>query len=506
MNSPQSSRSASRFRWLCLSATAAFSTVICLPLLSYPYNFDQAVFSTVADTMARGGVMYRDAWDLKPPAIYATYYLARLVFGPTMWGIRVLEILAVTSSAVGLVIVGRKWFSSWLVGWVAGCFLPLSYMGFACLSQANTAQAETFQMALLVGILIVWPSREERGSLSCRCWLAGALAGGLLLFKYTAFFVPLVLVLDRGLMDRREQQPKNRWFPVGMTCAGILTPIAIVAGWAIFRGIFGDLVEIFAYARQYVRLDAPPSASMALRRFVESCRMYGPPWVAGLLALGLVRGGTCGRGAFVRWAVLAASSLVCVWVQLKLLPYHLILLLPAIALGLGMVFLPFPQPRAGRHAYLSMAGAGVLLAGIHLGVWIYPYWSFAAKPAGPDGAQNVAELVRERSHRDEKILVWGDEPILYCLSARRLAGRYTHLTLALPPWNSSERLEAFLSRLLEDAPRVVVVCSRDSRWGFSDGARRLQETPEMIRILQECYTAPDIIGRYQIWTRREGAP
>src|SRR5262245_7445629 len=62
-------------------------------ILMYRYGRDQGIYATVADSMLRGGMPYRDAWDFKPPGIFVVYAATRAVFGSGQWAIRLVEVL-----------------------------------------------------------------------------------------------------------------------------------------------------------------------------------------------------------------------------------------------------------------------------------------------------------------------------------------------------------------------------------------------------------------------------
>src|SRR5882724_9164740 len=82
---PWSARFASRSQVLTaglLAAAGLFTLWLFVQISMFKYGRDQGIYATVAATMLRGGMPYRDAWDFKPPGIYVIYALARAVFGP----------------------------------------------------------------------------------------------------------------------------------------------------------------------------------------------------------------------------------------------------------------------------------------------------------------------------------------------------------------------------------------------------------------------------------------
>ena len=60
-----------------LLALAALASLAGLALLAgYEYGRDQGIYAPVAGAIARGGAPSLDAWDFKPPAIFAVYAAA----------------------------------------------------------------------------------------------------------------------------------------------------------------------------------------------------------------------------------------------------------------------------------------------------------------------------------------------------------------------------------------------------------------------------------------------
>ena len=72
--------------------------LMALGMIWWPMGRDQGVFVWVGDVILGGGIPYRDAWEVKGLATHYTYAVSQLLFGRTLWGIRVLDLmfLAVT--------------------------------------------------------------------------------------------------------------------------------------------------------------------------------------------------------------------------------------------------------------------------------------------------------------------------------------------------------------------------------------------------------------------------
>jgi hypothetical protein len=87
-------RSESRALELCWYASALLVIVAAgLIRLEMPLNGDQALFLSYARRFDEGLRLYVDLWDVKPPAVFAFYYLAGSLFGFTDRGIHLFELL-----------------------------------------------------------------------------------------------------------------------------------------------------------------------------------------------------------------------------------------------------------------------------------------------------------------------------------------------------------------------------------------------------------------------------
>jgi hypothetical protein len=122
---------------------------------------------------------------------------------------------------------------------------------------------------------------------------------------------------------------------------------------------------------------------------------------------------------------------------------------------------------------------------------------------------DVAEYLRNRTNPDDRIQVWGYEPLVYYLAERRAASRF-HIThplvmrvpgTALTPMQERWRSE-FLQNVAELPPRYVVVV-RDDNWWWAPGEQTseqlLDDFPGWKRFIDERYAVVHTIGRFRIY-------
>ncbi len=61
---------------------------------------DAGVFLYIGDRILNGGIPYLDVWDHKPPVIYFINAFGLLVGGGSVWGVWLLEFVALYSAAL----------------------------------------------------------------------------------------------------------------------------------------------------------------------------------------------------------------------------------------------------------------------------------------------------------------------------------------------------------------------------------------------------------------------
>lgn len=84
---------------LAIGAVALLLVLMSLNV-SMPLEGDQSLYFFGARQMSDGHVLYRDYWDLKPPGVYAFYWVAGSLFGYTAVGLHTLEMIWFTLVAV----------------------------------------------------------------------------------------------------------------------------------------------------------------------------------------------------------------------------------------------------------------------------------------------------------------------------------------------------------------------------------------------------------------------
>jgi len=319
-----------RWRSLGLVCAAGLTAVWCIASLWFPFGWDQGMFATVGDAIERGGLPYRDAWDIKGPLAYYGFALAQFLFGRHMWSIRILDLgllfvgMAALAAMVARLTLPRRGY------WVASVFA----LWIGSLTWFHTVQPDTWAAILI--ILAAWPLVSGRPAL--REWMfSGAMIGCAALIKplYLAFLIlPLMQIFEQHRSGGGAAPPALKGWTRAAAMIGIaLAPLALAVAWFAWRGALGDLIDVhILFTWNVYSSGAPASPGDVVRRtvkfFLSDPVVFGlPVIVAG--AWSLWRNSRSSARLILTWAMVAV---MCVAAQRRFFKYHWVVVFPAVLL------------------------------------------------------------------------------------------------------------------------------------------------------------------------------
>lgn len=504
--------------WILLSALVA--TALLLPSLLYPFGRDQAVFAYVGSVMARGGMPYRDAWDLKPPGIYLAY-ACLASFAPNhglglMHLLRIADLVIVAGIAVLLAGIARRCgypeAAIAAAGWYACLYLQGGYWGLA--------QAEAWANLVVLGSILLCLEASEHTPRSR--WLAIGVLGGMgALLKFTTV-LPLVPFLLHAV---RKETPQHRFASTATSLAGLALPLAAAGLWLAVNGALASYVEI---QRGFVAPYTQLSASSPIQHLAHVVRFTGQwltsIWLPALLAIYASVRAIRARTAATRLLTMLAGGLLAVWIQDKYFGYHWLTVLPAVSLlaAIGSVQLCRLSHLSGRAIpVLSLLGvvvwAGIALgsnyrdaARVALGNLSYSQWliRFGHPGAGDNSflADSwAADYVRQHTQPGDSVLVWGFEPAVYLLANRRPPSRYFFNVAITAPFVPASWRREFLDDVRANPPELVLCVRKDAvPWASGrtdDSVAQLQSWAELREWLKQGYQFERQIEDFAVYRR-----
>jgi hypothetical protein len=433
------------------------------------------------------------------------------------------------------------WQTARLVLWAANCLtLVFLYLALRVLGTREEAQfvlaptivfyafaldpdfahysSETVPVLLISAGLFVlarqWHAARSSGT---GLFLLGLIVGSLPFTKLQA--APLALFLFMaGLTQlvanhRAAGAPEKKCLPAaGMLCLGAAAPGVLILGWVAARGAISDFWISYVEASGAYAQEISPAG-----RIQNTLGLFAPhagvtPYFLGsllaaavMLAAFLKRGARPGGRLF--WplmTVLAEGVLtvVCILIAGKAFLHYLLLLVPAVALFLGLAFFAGRQcagpgaheesgaaPRRGRWflpAFLLALVPQLLLPVryVHGFASIYPRNQFTEE-------SSIANRIRAVGRAGDTLGIWGWMPSYYVDTGLMPATRDVigHYVVTAGPHREFFR-RRYLADLEQSRPAIFVdaVCDGAFLWWNWRRADAHEGFPELAAFIDDNYT------------------
>ncbi len=430
-------------RLLVVSGIALTAAWLLSPGIQAPYH-DGAIFAVIGEQWSRGYWPYMDAWDHKPPGVYAVAALAYLLPGPTWPAMLAASVAFVTGSALALrAVVGGS-----------AAFVALIAIG-AWPGSLGGGQTET--LATLPAALAVWAATRDRW------FVAGAMAGAALMFSFQlAAMLPFLLVLG--------------WHRTpAMVLGAMVVVLPTASAFAMAGAIPEMIVALVDYSRVYLRSD-------------RSGDLWTVGWVVPILipfaALPLRRR-VLGRIDLAAAAWIAFGA-VLILAQGRLLSHYFVPLAIPMALLLDL-------RGWERRTVTAVAVVAALLVG----------WSVEHSAVHREvETRSIGQYIASVTEPGDTILVWGVEANVYLEAGRAPAGRYPYLMpLVTEGFTTPQMINDWVSALDADPPEIIVDSEAANPY-WPDGDQFFKPPPPGAAGGRNL----DILDPFRIWVAAHYAP
>jgi 4-amino-4-deoxy-L-arabinose transferase-like glycosyltransferase len=475
---------------------------------------DEATYCVVAREMLHGQVLYRDVVDHKPPLIYLTYAATQYLGGP-QHGMLLLHLLTIGFVWATALLLGRialrasHWFDDEEAPFVAA-LLFIVFTTTLLDFDALAANCELYMLLPLTGSVLLYLRGFARAR-TAELFGAGVLVGVAALYKYqAAVHLPLYVCHLAIVHRRRAVRLLQSWAAVGL---GLAVPLG-ASLWAVKRaGALDAALFWFSFNAAYIRQGFRLSE---LGARVAGRVSYGviPAlfiWVLGVRAvvLGWRRRGEDPVGLFmVGWCAMSALA-VTAGGRFFGHYFHQVTA-PLAVLAAPEAARVWRSRRAFGLAALGLPAAVFLLMGL--------FRTPAAKAVGvgtPD-YQAIAGFVRAHSAPTDRLVVWGNLPVLYFEADRPLGSRFVfsnYLTGLSPATRTqsdpsadasanvvAESWEMFVADLNSRLPELFVDTSPGNLGAY--GKFPLARFPRLQAIVDRNYSPIGEVGGTRIFVRR----
>lgn len=523
--------------WLLLAVLIAVTSLIALPVLTYPLGRDQGEFATIGRGILNGRVPYTELWNPKPPAVFYVYALAMRLLGQTVLSLRAIDFLVVPICCICLFWIGRH-LANRRVGLWAALLFPVFYFTetFWTLTQNDGIVMVPILLALVCTIKAAdqWTSGNQTAN-SRWVWgyafVAGALAGYIVWYKYPfalfGVFLAITYVWIRnGGQARVAFVRRDALVLVAYVLGGLLT----IGGGVLLlmsQGAWGEFLRSAQVTAQYTALTFNPKdfGDLIYTAIGYRWQHWGLLFVLAIIGLlfarKVVAGSQSPKAVLYLFLIWLLTGLFIMLVQAKGYDYHWLPMLPPLAL-LGAAGIEWVRNQAIRLMKPLVATAiisGLLVLILVVGIWptTWKYLSeqedqatyfgrFVAGEFVADESLKVAQLLHERVAVGDSLFIWGFRPEVYYLSGLNPATRFIFQFPLVGTWYPPEWRKETIDTLWAALPPYVLVFQVDYMpWvtgSHEDSNSLLQEYTELNNWLIFNYERETQIGNCFVWRRK----
>ncbi len=468
-----------------IAAICAIPVLLYIPFLTEPLFRDEGFYAAVAQMILDGDVPYRDAFDNKPPMVFAWYALSFVMFGEHIWAPRLLVSLLLSATTLLVYLQGRLLFGR-QAGLVAALAFALSIGLAAFETNANT---EYFMLLPLVGGVYCFTLAERKSDTRLYV-LSGFLIGLAILTKeISAFTLPLLMlvVANRIRVDsgwswvtlRASFKPAGS-LVLGCGTAGLLTSLPFIV-----TGTFDDMFDaLVVYTLDYVAVVSWTHRIVAIGKLPLYLFWLAGPWaVLSLLAIfRLARGRDSGHSLLlIGWVI---ATLLGVVAAGRFYDHYYVALLPPLALlvPVGLKVMRDASPSWRRAIAVVVALSLVPTLVINANIYLQPDSDARHTAKYPEDERAVwetdsAELgawLAARTSPDDYIYNFGFQSEIYFYADRQSPTRFLfdhpfragdkYIAEALDDLNSNPPLYIVDSASLERPSAVNYYAEDIGRW------------------------------------------
>ena len=495
--------------------------ILLAPTLSFRIGVDQGVFAYMGAELLDGRWPYLQTWESDYPGIVFLHAAEILVFGKSIVGFRVFDLLYQLVNAYLIYRIAAR-IATVPAGILGAGMFCLIYQGWG---PWNTGQREGFGMLFILLGYWLYLTAQRRPPL-VTALLIGLGLGVAVTLK------PTLLALAVGYLPLLLRWDRRSWTLLGAAVLGAVAPAATIVLIYWMKGGLTQMYEAcIAYQSIYtarLRGDEP----LLISWLTNLPRLGANAWGISLLYPMFL---AWGPSRHERWMLYLAylGSVFALLVQGTFAGYHY---LPGLAIGSVLIGTMFSQLfglgsnrvmgfTASRSRHYEMLVAALLVLAL-----VPIYWKakslrnlvtlqFLSRPA-PGEFRNktvfdftedydVAEYLREHTQPGDAIQIWGYESLVYFLADRDAASRFqmTHpLVMRVPgeplsPMQQRWRYE-FLRDVRTRQPVYVAVVQQDNWWWAPQeqtSEELLDDFPDWKAFIASHYQFEQRIGRFLLY-------
>lgn len=463
--------------FICLIFIILFICIFRLRLINVPLERDEGEYAYIGQLILDGTPPYTEAYNMKFPGIYFIYAGILWLFGQTHTAIHFCLLIVNLLSVILLFIFARKAYDDWVAAAAASAFALLS-MSYHV--QGFWANAEHFILPFVLGANIFLLSGLRKNKI--RYFLvSGILFGCAALVKqHGAFFgVFGFAALLISLWQNKIPDKKTYWKYTIAYCGGIFIPLLLCFFYLAYVGVLKKFyIWTFIYAKEYSLATSLMEIKYNFIRGFQSI-WYFSSLIWMISGVGLIT--LCLRKYDKQPGILIVCLLIAGIIALSagfhFSPHYFVFVLPAVALlfgiGIRYTFRVFSSASLPLARYFPpIFVVTITMLGTIAAHWdvlyqfspmevtqtVYPLYPFPY-------SQRIAGIIGEKTSREDKIAIIGNEPQFLFYSHRKSATSFIYI-YALgedQPFAEQFRLE-MVHQVEAASPKLLVYTNIQPEW------------------------------------------
>jgi hypothetical protein len=464
----------------------AVTVIIRIRTIDAPLERDEGEYAYAGQLMLEGVPPYSLVYNMKMPGIYVAYAVILACFGQTGSGIHIAVLLINTATILLLFFLAKKFFGP-IAGVACAVFFALTVISKYIQATAN---AENFViLSAIAGIILLVNFTDSKRYLSLVT--AGLLLGIAFMMKqHGAGFILFGLLFL--LWEQIRQKPlnyKSLASVILLYSLSAILPFLITCLILWYCGVFEKFwFWTFKYAHQYVSMVPLEIGLRELKRALTEIIPTAPfIWLSALLGfLSIIWNKEVRKHSVFLVGFLICSFLaVCPGFYFR--NHYFVLFLPVLTMlaAAGVIairdLLDLYIKSKTKTAFISIL---VILA-----VWLQSFYSqrnyllesdpikvsrtnFGINPF-PE-AQEIANFIKNRSNKDDKIAVVGSEPEIFFYSHKRSATAYVYVyPLMEPQPYAADMQREMISQIEANKPKYIVFVNCFFSWLVEPDSNKL---------------------------------
>jgi hypothetical protein len=461
-------------RWLAWALLACSLLVVLyvrLRLLNFPLERDEGEYAYAGQLILDRIPPYKLAYNMKMPGIYLAYAAIMAVFGQTPAGIHLGLLVVHLASLVVLFLLAKRLFG------LSGAAVATSAYALMTLSPAFLGlAAHATHFVVLFALLGTWMLFHFEESWTIRdCFAAGFCFGIAFLMKQPGMFFGLFggiyliwLCIPEGPPPAASRWRCNLAVRVGSYSLGCVLPFLAVCVWLKIAGVFPQFwFWTITYARQYASVLTLSEGLISLRKGLTfSFLGAGVLWTGAAAGLAVLCSVPMDKTRRFFLASFSVFSFLAVCPGFYFRPHYFILLLPALALLIGLAvqwseawFRPTPWLQLLPLVIGVVACTASLLAFNDVLFRLSPVEAGRVVQPGQPFTESleIARYMQQHTKPNERIAVIGSEPEIYFYAHRFSSTGYIYTYPLMEPQPLAERMQAEMIHEIEQNPPAYLV-------------------------------------------------